>query len=166
MQYGLHTVRGDAQQSALRVLGEMRTTLDSKRLSEDKRREKMHELADQLETLARALLEATIPHETWLPYKLSSLQCRAAQIMHSKMGHYVHKDTFMSALYFDRNPDEVPDAKIIDVTVCAVRQKLAKRNAPFVIENAWGIGYRMIPKPQGIPAQYPVDDTDILASRH
>lgn len=144
MQFGADTSRGDTQQSALRVLSDMRATLDNPRLKEPARREKLHELTDQLETLARALLEATVPTETWAPYKLSCLQARLGVVLHGKLGYAVTTDTIMDALYFDRNPDEVPDRKIVQVTACNMRKKLAKHNAPFRIETVWGVGLRLV----------------------
>ena len=48
------------------------------------------------------------------------------------------KDGILSVVYSDRI-DDLPDAKIVDVWVCKIRQKLA--GTAIVIETKWGLGY-------------------------
>lgn len=51
------------------------------------------------------------------------------------------KEQLMDDLYWRRNDDEEPDAKIIDVWVCKLRPLIAPLG--IRIETLWGKGYRM-----------------------
>lgn len=60
------------------------------------------------------------------------------------MRGFVRKEAFMVALYENRpDADDVPDAKIIDVLICKLRDKL--KAFDITIETKWGEGY-FIPK--------------------
>jgi len=67
------------------------------------------------------------------------------------------KSAFMTALFSDRNENDSPDEKIIDVWLCKMRKKLA----PFGIEikTAWGLGYEM-PEPSKAIARKLMADSE------
>ena len=58
-------------------------------------------------------------------------------------GKTLSKDQLMSALYW-REPTKYLEtaAKIIDVFVCKIRQKMAGKMVPGKIATVWGAGYR------------------------
>jgi DNA-binding response OmpR family regulator len=53
----------------------------------------------------------------------------------------VTRDQLMTAMYFDRQPHDWPEAKIVDVKICALRTKVPSNNN---IETVWGRGYRLV----------------------
>lgn len=56
-------------------------------------------------------------------------------------GDVVTRDQLMTAMYFERLPQDWPGAKIADVKVCTLRKKLPANN---IIETVWGVGYRLV----------------------
>lgn len=56
-------------------------------------------------------------------------------------GEVVTRDQIMTAMYFERLPQDWPGAKIADVKVCTLRKKLPANNT---IETVWGVGYRLV----------------------
>lgn len=127
---------------------------------------RIQRLTDEIETITKAYLEPRDVLEVWEQWKLSTLQARVAHLLHKRLGMNISRDAIMNALYFDRHPDEVPVEKILNVTVCHINKKFTKHGAPYKIENVWGRGYKMVARETGISPSFPVDDTDILASRH
>lgn len=58
----------------------------------------------------------------------------------ARAGEVVSKQSLIDHLY-GKNPDERPDAKVIDVFVCKLRKKLAAINGKNYIQTFWGQGY-------------------------
>lgn len=80
--------------------------------------------------------------EDWDRFGLSGAQTRVANLLHTKLGKAVSKDSIMDTLYFDR-PDDAPHIKIIDIYICHIRRKLKEHGDKYCIETVWGRGYRM-----------------------
>jgi len=74
---------------------------------------------------------------------------REAQVLSALVGavRLMTRDDLVRALYVGTGPpNSWPDAKIIDVMVCRIRQRLARalpEDAPNIIETVWGRGYRI-----------------------
>lgn len=74
-----------------------------------------------------------------LPLKLTAKEYGVLELLALRRGQTVAKEQFLSHLY--GGTDE-PDAKIIDVYVCKLRQKIAARTGgPSYIATEWGRGY-------------------------
>lgn len=155
----------DAHAEVQRLLGEIRQHANV--FAENSKTRRAIECAsDQIETITRAHMQPKADWFGWEDYGLTTSEARVAGMLQVKFGKTMTREAIMDALYWSRSADDVPLPKIVDVLVSKANKKLRAHNAPFIIDNVWGRGYRLIANSQGIPASYPADDTDILASRH
>jgi two-component system cell cycle response regulator CtrA len=67
-----------------------------------------------------------------------------------RRGHTATKDSIMTHLY--AMEDACPEAKIIDVMVCKIRQKLAEVGVTDFIQTVFGVGYAVRIAAQSEPA--------------
>jgi two-component system cell cycle response regulator CtrA len=75
------------------------------------------------------------------PVKLTGKEFGVLELLALRRGQTVSKDQFLNHLY--GGMDE-PDLKIIDVFVCKLRQKIARRTGgPHYIVTDWGRGYSL-----------------------
>jgi two-component system cell cycle response regulator CtrA len=75
------------------------------------------------------------------PVKLTGKEFGVLELLALRRGQTVSKDQFLNHLY--GGMDE-PDLKIIDVFVCKLRQKIARRTGgPHYIFTDWGRGYSL-----------------------
>lgn len=106
---------------------------------------------DKLEVLTEAYMH-TSEAEDWGSYRLSKSERRITELLYQRMGRYTTKEAMLSAIFFDAlSPKEGGDHlkdpdKLIHVHLFRARKKLEQRNAPYRIENDWGVGYRMTRK--------------------
>jgi DNA-binding response OmpR family regulator len=98
--------------------------------------------SNQIEVLCRGYM-APDPLEnvpSWIKADLTGKETAFLSLLVQREGHVVSKSALMDAVYAGQ-PDE-PLPKIADVFICKLRKKLANTN--YVIETAWGLGYRLI----------------------
>jgi DNA-binding winged helix-turn-helix (wHTH) protein len=104
-------------------------------------RDRLNAILDSMETLTSAILESNSQWEQW---GLSPFQARLADCLYARMPQTVSHAALCNAVYFDRAPGNVPEPKTMVVNVYHLRNKLLEHKSPFIIENVWGFGYRMI----------------------
>lgn len=93
-------------------------------------------LTDMIETIVRTYLEPAVIDP--IPnINLTPSEGRIFGRLALQMGHIVHKDMLLDALYFDKHHEA--ESKIIDVMICKMRRKL--RGSRFAIEGIWGRGW-------------------------
>ncbi len=106
-------------------------------------RDRIGDYVDRLEHALTMSAEATAPASAVAnlaaAFGLSPTGARLLAMLAD--GRTWTKEKIHDTLYASR-PDDPPEAKIIDVLVCKMRQKVA----PFgvVIGTVWGVGYRII----------------------
>lgn len=84
------------------------------------------------------------PPNIVLRVNLTNQQARIFNVLYERFGLCVSKQAIYNAMYFDLLPgDDPPEAKIVDVVICKVRQRIKQQRAPFRIDTIWGIGYRL-----------------------
>ena len=71
---------------------------------------------------------------------LTRLQGRMVAYLRSRAGVICSKEQVLTAIYFDRSIDEIPEIKVIDVLL----MKLRRRRPDIVIETVWGQGLRYV----------------------
>lgn len=141
------------------LLGELRAYVAASAVN-PKRIARIDELTDEISTITRAYMTPSGSSDDWSPYNLTAMEERYIGVLYAKLGRLVRKDALLDAAYFDRNSDDVPFGKIVDVIICKIRTKgfgpdnptpnirrLPGRNytsAPFEIQTVWGRGYRMV----------------------
>lgn len=81
--------------------------------------------------------------DRWRDYGLTPIQSRIADFFMSRFGRTISRGS-LSACWTSVGLDD-PGAKNLDVQICWLRKKLAA--SPYVIENIWGVGFRMELKP-------------------
>jgi two-component system cell cycle response regulator CtrA len=75
------------------------------------------------------------------PVKLTGKEFGVLELLALRRGQTVSKDQFLNHLYGGMDD---PDLKIIDVFVCKLRQKIARRTGgPHYIVTDWGRGYSL-----------------------
>lgn len=148
------------------LLGELRAYVAASAVN-PKRIARIDELTDEISTITRAYMTPGASYD-WSPFNLTAMEERYIGVLYAKLGRLVRKDALLDAAYFDRNGDDAPFGKIVDVIICKIRTKgfgtdspipNARRtpgknytSAPFEILTIWGRGYRMVhrspvPKP-------------------
>lgn len=148
------------------LLGELRAYVAASAVN-PKRIARIDELTDEISTLTRAYMTPGSSYD-WTPFGLTAMEQRYIEVLYAKFGQLVRKDALLDAAYFDRNLDDVPFGKIVDVIISKIRIKgfgspnppaSARRtpgknytSAPFEILTVWGRGYRLVnreavPKP-------------------
>ncbi len=81
--------------------------------------------------------------DRWSDYGLTPIQSRIADFFVSRLGRAITRDSL--ATCWTSVGLEEPGSKNLDVQICWLRKRL--KASPYVIENVWGIGYRMELKP-------------------
>ena len=59
----------------------------------------------------------------------------------NKRGEVLDKKTLYQDIY--KNQRRIPAAKIIDVLICKIRQKLKQAGGGAYIQTLWGVGYAL-----------------------
>lgn len=155
-----------AHEQVCALLGEMRAYIAASAVN-PKRIARIDELSEEISTLTRAYMTPGSSYD-WSLFNLTAMEERYIEILYAKFGQLIRKDSLLDAVYFDRNADEVPFGKIVDVIIHKIRMKgfgpnnPARRDgrkpgknytsAPFEIVTVWGRGYKMVhrepvPKP-------------------
>jgi DNA-binding response OmpR family regulator len=122
----------DAVETVQRLLADMRTAAIGRNLGHYDR------LSDELSIFAQAYL-TTPPVDNFADCKLSPSERVLADLLYSKLGKVVSKDSLMSALYFNKVEEAQP--KILDVFMFHIRKAIAGK---FVIESEKTVGFRMV----------------------
>ena len=75
--------------------------------------------------------------------KMRPKEAELVSILAAHMSRVVRRDSLMQMLYGGqaRNP---PEEKVLDIFVCAIRQKLVAAGCPVEIETVWGSGYKLV----------------------
>ncbi len=102
--------------------------------------EEVERLTDEISVLVAAYAMPTVGDD-WAKYGLTASELRLVELLNAKRGRIVTRSAMMNALYFDRNPDDEPEQKIVDVYICRIRKRLA--GSDIVIDAVPGLGYRM-----------------------
>jgi DNA-binding winged helix-turn-helix (wHTH) protein len=111
-----------------------------------KTRATFESVTDSIETLTRAYMVPDVKC-SWTAYQLTPSEASVADLLFRRLGAVCSKEQMLDVVYYAR-PNEVPELKILDVYVCKIRSKFAHFRAPYKIETARAIGYRMVDCPQ------------------
>lgn len=95
-----------------------------------------------IETLMTAYVTTNEHPYDWGAIHLTAKQREIADLLRSKFGKCITRESIMAALYSARPDADEPDIKIIDVLVCKLRKVLV--GSGFWIKSEWGVGYRML----------------------
>lgn len=74
-------------------------------------------------------------------YGFTSSEAALVIALRRAKGRSLSKEHLLRIMHPNRNPDEMPDAKIVDVFVCKIRKKL--KGKALAITTDWGLGYRL-----------------------
>lgn len=114
-----------------------------------------------IETLCQSYMAPDVQNN-WEGLGLTKKERDFADLLYSRLGKTVTKDSLYNVLYFDRVHGG-PEDKIIDVFICKLRHKgfgirekmHPSRILPFEILTDWGIGYKMVHRSPG-PVPEPI----------
>lgn len=119
----------DARSEVLDLLDKMRAAANDP--------QRVRTLSDQMEILARTYLEPVEPDISFgLRFTQKEGRLFARLMRHA--GCIISRQQLMDAMYYDKVGDE-PDAKVIDVFMVRVREKL--RGTRWHVETAHGHGF-------------------------
>jgi len=101
-------------------------------------------LSAQLSLLCRGYMEPA-KDEPLPGVKLTPNEARVFSLLKARLGRAVSRGALLDAASFHHGWDSEPTNKVVDVYVCRLRRKI--KGSGFVIETAWGQGYRMVAAP-------------------
>jgi DNA-binding response OmpR family regulator len=126
-------VAPDAREEVLELLRQLRVASHSP--------SHVLNISDKLEVLTRAHLTPSV-EEPFKGVNLTKMESRLVSALMNRHGGIVSEDNLLNAMYFDREEASASNIKVLFVRI---RRKMA--DLPYVIENVWGQGYRLIYKP-------------------
>lgn len=121
------------------VLGVLLKIAESKTVISVKKTQKRE---DELQELINYMTGENIDEQIDISkrYKLTQVEAKIFLILRSANGRVVPKEIIMSRAYSDRNVNEWPEPKVIDVYISKIRKKLPEHR----ISTVWGVGYSMV----------------------
>lgn len=75
---------------------------------------------------------------------LTNKQMQILQAIYSKRVEYASASYLYDAVYGLLPPDKMPVSRVLEVQILKIRRKFKAHNIPIIIENAKGIGYRIV----------------------
>ncbi len=104
------------------------------------------DLEAEVEHLRYLLTELTSPPPEWagaiVKWGLSPTQAAFLSVLLRSKGQVVTREKLLSAsIWVTKRQDDGPEIKIVDVTICKLRQALRRHGDPFEIRTVFGTGY-------------------------
>ena len=100
---------------------------------------------DELEETVRQLRDELAPQEFWLwfprEWKLTTQQAKVLAFIMARSPGMAKRESLLLNCVSVPGADNMPDIKIVDVVICAVRKKIAPLGVD--IRTVWGNGYEI-----------------------